>query len=118
MGLSSIREMSDLHTMINPSRSPHFHTDGATTQARNDGEVHCAHQVPDFFGNSASARYVLRRAWMSSPSHAILRLPAAMARRHVVLGRAIATHPRLRAQSGCDTSQNWAHPEERAHGEN
>src|SRR5262249_6712397 len=36
MGLSSIRGMSDLHTMINPSCSPHFLTDSATTQARND----------------------------------------------------------------------------------
>src|SRR4029434_660104 len=43
---------------------------------------------------------------MSPLSHAILRLPAALARRHVLLYRAMATHPRLRAQSGCDTSQN------------
>src|SRR5262249_12295040 len=43
---------------------------------------------------------------MSALSHAILRSPAAMARRHVMSSRAIATHPRLPAQSGCDTALN------------
>src|SRR5262245_63488140 len=43
---------------------------------------------------------------MSSRSHAILRPLPAMARRHVLPGRAVATHPGLRARSGCDTSQN------------
>src|ERR1043166_6796122 len=32
--------MSDLHTMINPSCSPHCLTDSTTTQARNDGGRH------------------------------------------------------------------------------
>src|SRR5262249_8235744 len=48
----------------------------------------------------------LRRDWMSSLEHAILRSPAAMARCHVLPSRAMATHPRLRAQSGCNIPQN------------
>ena len=44
---------------------------------------------------------VLRHDWMSILSHAILRPLASMARRHLLLSHAIATNPRLCAQSGC-----------------
>ena len=84
--------------MIALSRGPHCLTDSAMAQVRNDGEGHVRSRFL-IFGSGGSARRALRRDWMSSLSHAILRLPTMMARRHGLLSRAIATHPRLRAQS-------------------